>query len=414
MVSNNFLKYLVNMNKRLDFPLLAKHPELHYLDSAASAQKPAAVLEALTDYYITSYSNPHRGAYDLSVRATERYHDARNKIARFFGTSDTDCLIFTRGTTEALNLVATGWGRTNVQADDEIIVTGLEHHANFVTWQSLAAERGAKFKVCELTPSGEIDLIHLKSLISPRTRIVAVAHVSNAIGTINPIADITSMVRTVPGAIIVCDGAQSAPHLPIDFDSMDVDFYAFSGHKMCGPMGIGGLIGKRALLESMEPYQFGGDMIEYVYDDHSTWNSLPYKFEAGTPNAADAYALGAAVAYLESIGMENIRQHEQDLLAFAHHELEKLDGVKIFGPAPDLKSGVVSFVMDGVHPHDIATILDEHGVCIRAGHHCTQPLMRRLGVPATARASFYLYNTEEDVAALVKGITQAAKIFSGV
>lgn len=401
------------MNKRLDFPLLANKANLHYLDSAASAQKPGVVLDALRDYYITSYSNPHRGAYELSVHATDRFHEARNKIAKFFGVGDPDCLIFTRGTTESLNLVATAWGRSNVSSGDNIVISGMEHHANFVTWQSLALAAGAELRICEITDDCRLDLNQMKDLVDADTKIVAVAHVSNAVGTIHPIAEIAQIVRANSSAIFVCDGAQSAPHLSVSFDEMDVDFYAFSGHKMCGPMGIGGLIGKRHLLEAMDPYQFGGDMIEYVYDDHSTWNVLPYKLEAGTPNAADAFALGAAVDYLSAIGMDTIRSHEVELLKLAQSELEKIDGLKVYGPPAEERSGVVSFTLADVHPHDLATILDEHGVCIRAGHHCNQPLMRRLGVSATARASFYLYNTKEDVEALVAGVRHAAKLFSG-
>ena len=400
------------MNKRFDFPLLAARPELHYLDSAASAQKPAVVLDALRDYYETSYANPHRGAYDLSVHATERYHQAREKVARFFGVGDPDSLIFTRGTTESINLVATTWGRAHVSHGDEIVVTAMEHHANFVPWQQLALERGAKFHICELTSDGRIDLDMLRTLVGAKTKVVAVTHVSNAIGTINPIREIVAMVRERSDAIIVCDGAQSAPHLPARFDDLGVDFYAFSGHKMCGPMGIGGLIGRRPLLEQMPPYQFGGDMIEFVYDDHSTWNSLPHKFEAGTPNSANAYALAAAVDYLNDIGMDAIRAHEIALITSAQAQLSQIEGLHIYGPPPAERSGVISFTLGDVHPHDLATILDGNGVCIRAGHHCTQPLMRRLGVSATARASFYVYNTDDDITALVNGVKHAATLFA--
>jgi cysteine desulfurase/selenocysteine lyase len=268
------------MSRRDDFPLLAANPGLHYLDSAATSQKPRVVLDAMRDYYERDNANPHRGAYELSARATERYHGARETIAHFLGVADTDCLIFTRGTTEALNLVATAWGRANVRAGDEIVVTALEHHANFVPWQQVALGVGATLVVCPLTDDHHVDLAALRGLMSPRTRVVAFSHVSNALGTVNPVREIAAIARTA-GALVVCDGAQGAPHLRVDFDTLDVDFYAFSGHKMCGPMGIGGLIGRRAILEAMSPYQFGGDMIEFVRDDHSTWNVLPYKFEAG-------------------------------------------------------------------------------------------------------------------------------------
>jgi cysteine desulfurase/selenocysteine lyase len=402
------------MSKRSDFPLLVNNPGLHYLDSAATSQKPQAVLDALRDFYETANANPHRGAYSLSVRATERYHDSRVRIARFLGLRNSECLIFTRGTTEALNLVAGSWGEANVGAGDEIVVTALDHHANFVPWQVLATKKGARFRVCELTPDGRIDLEFLGSLLNKRTKVVAFNHVSNALGTINPIADIARLVREKTDAITVCDGAQSAPHFPVSFDSLGVSFYAFSGHKMLGPMGIGGLIGQRALLEEMPPYQTGGDMIEFVYDDRTTWNVLPHKFEAGTPNAANAVGLAAAVEYLDQIGMDRVLSHERELMSMAQTRLSAIEGLRIYGPPPAERSGVVSFTMADVHPHDLATILDGEGVCIRAGHHCAQPLMRRLDVAATARASFYLYNDESDIDALVTGIMKAREIFGYV
>lgn len=401
------------MPKRSDFPLLAANPGLHYLDSAASAQKPAPVLDAVRDYYETSYANPHRGAYDLSVRATERYHAARERVARFLGVSDADTLIFTRGTTESLNLLATAWARTNVRQGDEIVVTAMEHHANFVPWQQAALATGATFRICEITADGRLDLDMLRSMLGARTRLVAFGHVSNALGTVNPVRDIAAMVREHSDALIVCDGAQGAPHIRVDFDTLGVDAYAFSGHKMGGPMGIGGLVARREILEAMPPYQFGGDMIEYVYDDHSTWNTLPHKFEAGTPNSAGAVGLAAAVDYLDALSMDWVLAHERGLVAMAQARLEEIEGVTIYGPPPAHRSGVISFTVSDVHPHDLATILDSTGVCIRAGHHCAQPLMRRLGVPATARASFYVYNDESDVDALVSGVQQACELFAG-
>jgi cysteine desulfurase/selenocysteine lyase len=399
------------VNLRADFPLLVNNPGLHYLDSAATSQKPRVVLDALRDFYETSNANPHRGAYALSVRATEVYHQSRVRIAEFLGVRDSDCLIFTRGTTEGLNLVAGSWGMANVSTGDEIVVTAMDHHANFVPWQALAMRRGAKFRVCELTPDGKIDLDFLSGLLNKRTKIVAFGHVSNALGTINPIAEIARLVRDKTDAILVCDGAQSAPHFPVSFDSLGVDFYAFSGHKMLGPMGIGGLIGKREMLEEMPPYQTGGDMIEFVHDDRTTWNVLPHKFEAGTPNAANAVGLAAAVEYLDGIGMERVRSHERALMTAAQQRLEAIEGLHIYGPPASERSGVLSFTLGDVHPHDLATILDGEGVCIRAGHHCAQPLMRRLDVPATARASFYVYNDESDIEALVAGIHKAREIF---
>ena len=399
------------MSRRADFPLLVNNPGLHYLDSAATSQKPRAVLDALLDFYETANANPHRGAYSLSVRATDCYRQARDRVAGFLGAADPDCLIFTRGTTEGLNLVASSWGMANITSGDEIVATAMDHHANFVPWQVLAMRKGAKFRLCELTSDGRIDLDFLNSLLNKRTRIVAFSHVSNALGTINPMGKITRLVREKTDAIIVCDGAQSAPHFPVSFDTLDVDFYAFSGHKMLGPMGIGGLIGKREILEDMAPYQTGGDMIEFVHDDRTTWNVLPHKFEAGTPNAADAVGLGAAVDYLEAIGMDEVRAHERRLMSLAQQRLSGIEGVRIYGPPADERSGVVSFTLADVHPHDLATILDGDGVCIRAGHHCAQPLMRRLDVPATARASFYIYNDESDIDALISGILKAKEIF---
>jgi cysteine desulfurase / selenocysteine lyase len=395
---------------RKDFPLLAANPELHYLDSAATSQKPRAVLDAMVEYYTHDNANPHRGAYALSARATERYHDARARIARFIGVKDTDRVILTRGTTESLNLVAAAWGRANVKSGDEVVVTGLEHHANFVPWQQLVNEFGAKLRIARITSDGRIDVDHFASLVGPRTKAVAFPHVSNALGTINDVAQLSAIARKV-GAVVVCDGAQGAPHLSLALDTMDVDFYAFSGHKMLGPMGCGVLVGRRDLLEAMTPYQTGGDMIEFVGDERTTWNVLPHKFEAGTPNVADAVGLAAACDYLAAIGMDRVREHEREMTSLATERLGKVAGVKIFGPSPEDRSGVVSFTVGGIHPHDLATILDENGVCIRAGHHCAQPLMRRLDVPATARASFYVYNDEADVDALVAGVERAREVF---
>jgi cysteine desulfurase / selenocysteine lyase len=397
---------------RSDFPLLAGNPDLCYLDTAATSQKPRAVLDAMRAYYEHDNANPHRGAYRLSVRATDRYQEARVRIAQFLGIADSASLIFTRGTTESINLVAAAWGRANVRAGDEIVITGLEHHANFVPWQQLAIEKGAQLRICDLTSTGEIDLDCLTSLLGPRTRVVAFNHVSNALGTINPVRDITTLVHERSGAVTVCDGAQSAPHFPVRFDALGVDFYAFSGHKMLGPMGIGGLIGRRSLLERMSPYQTGGDMIEHVLDDRTTWNVLPHKFEAGTPNVAGAVGLAAAVDYLDRLGMDRVAEHERMILEAAMSSLSQLEGVRVLGPPASRRSGVVSFVVDDIHPHDLATVLDQQDVCVRAGHHCAQPLMRRLGVPATTRASFYVYTDVSDVARLAEGISRAQAMFA--
>ncbi|HEX7942251.1 MAG TPA: aminotransferase class V-fold PLP-dependent enzyme [Gemmatimonadaceae bacterium] len=345
-------------------------------------------------------------------RAAHARHAARERVARFLGVSDADCLVFTRGTTESLNLVATAWGHANVREGDEIVVTALEHHANFVPWQQVAIARGARFVVCPLTSDHRVDLDALGTLVGPCTKVLAFNHVSNALGTVNPVDQISAIGRAV-GALIVCDGAQGAPHLRVGFDTLDVDFYAFSGHKMCGPMGIGGLIGRRRILEAMPPYQFGGDMIEFVRDEESTWAALPHKFEAGTPNVGDAVGLAAACDYLDSLGLETVLEHERALVRLATERLRAIDGVCIYGPKPSERSGVVSFSVAGIHPHDLSTVLDQDGVCIRAGQHCAQPLMRRLGVSATARASFYLYNDEADVDALVRGVLRAKEVFAG-
>jgi cysteine desulfurase/selenocysteine lyase len=397
--------------RRADFPLLDRHPGLHYLDTAATAHKPGVVLDAMREFYETDYANPHRGAYALSVRSTERYLDARERIARFFDVGGDAALVFTRGTTESINLVAAAWGRANVRAGDEIVLTAMDHHSNFVPWQTLARERGATFRICELTPDGRIDLECLAGLVTERTRVVAFNHVSNALGTVNPVREIAAIAHRV-GAIAVCDGAQSAPHLGVEFPALDVDVFAFSGHKMCAPMAIGGLIARRELLERMPPYQTGGDMIEFVHDDRTTWNVLPHKFEAGTPNVAGAVGLAAACDYLESIDMAEVHRHDGELTVLASARLAAIDGVTVHGPPAAERSGIVSFSVADVHPHDVATVLDQQGVCIRAGHHCCQPLMRRLGVPGTARASFYVYNDASDVDALVTGVESALELFA--
>ncbi len=405
---------IASLAPRADFPLLAANPAMHYLDSAATSQKPAAMLDALRRFYETSNANPHRGAYALSALATDAYQDARATIARFVGVANADCLIFTRGTTESMNLVASSWGGAHVGPGDEIVVSALEHHANFVPWQQLALRTGATLRIVELTATQTIDLDMLRDVVGARTKIVAITHVSNAVGSITPLHDVVRIVRSRSAAVIVVDGAQAVPHLAVNFDALDIDFYAFSGHKLLGPMGIGVLVGRRTLLEAMPPYQFGGDMIEWVRDTDSTWNVLPHKFEAGTPNAADAVALAAAVRYLDGLGMVQVRAHEIALLEAAEARVRALPGVTVYGPPPAQRSGVLSFSLADVHPHDLATILDQHGVCIRAGHHCAQPLMRRLGVSATARASFYVYSDGRDVDALVGALTAAQQLFATV
>jgi cysteine desulfurase/selenocysteine lyase len=386
-----------------DFSILDERDHLHYLDSAATTQKPRAVLQAMQSYYEQHNANPHRGAYELSAQATEAYERSRKRVVRFLGVADSDTLIFTRGTTESLNVLASAWGRANVKTGDRIVVTRMEHHANFVPWQQLALAVGAEFVIAELAPGGVLDLTHLAQCCTPNTKVVAFGQVSNALGTINPVVEIVRIARTT-GALVVCDGAQGAPHFDSAVDALGVDAYAFSGHKMLGPMGIGGLVVRRDILQAMPPYQFGGDMIAMVADDRSTWNVLPHKFEAGTPNVAGAVGLAAAVQYLDVLGMERVRAHEAALLAYATARLAEVPGLTVLGPPPEQRSGVVSFVMDEVHPHDIAQVLDGAKVCVRSGHHCAQPLMRGLKVPATTRASFYVYNDAEDVDALVTAL----------
>ncbi|HEY5490498.1 MAG TPA: SufS family cysteine desulfurase [Gemmatimonadaceae bacterium] len=396
---------------RADFPLLAANPGLVYLDSAATSQKPRAVLDAIRTYYETANANPHRGAYKLSGAATDAYHGARARIAAFLGAADTDTLIFTRGTTESLNLLATAWGHSHVHRGDRIVVTRLEHHANFVPWQQLARAVGAEFRICELDEEGHLDLGQLRALVTANTKVVAFGHVSNALGTVNDVRDIVRIAHAV-GAVAFCDGAQGAPHLRVGFDALGVDAYAFSGHKMLGPMGIGGVIVRRKLLEAMPPYQFGGDMIEFVFDGDTTWNTLPHKFEAGTPNVEGAVGLAAAVRYLDALGMDAVRAHEVELSRYALVRLREIEGVVVQGPATaEQRSGVVSFTLGDIHPHDLSTMLDVDGVCVRAGHHCAQPLMRALKVTATVRASFYVYNTMADVDALAASLLKARERF---
>jgi cysteine desulfurase / selenocysteine lyase len=401
---------------RADFPILEQevngHP-LVYLDNAASTQKPVAVLEAMDGYYRRDNANVHRGIHELSNRATDAFQRGRAAVASYLGVEDSAELIWTRGTTESLNLVAWCWGTANLEPGDEILLSVMEHHSNLVPWQLLAARVGAQLRFLDVDEEGRLDLSDLDELLTRKTRIVSLAHVSNALGTINPVEAIAARAHDV-GAVMVVDGAQSAPHLPVDIGTLGCDFYAFSGHKMCGPTGIGGLWGRRELLEKMPPWHGGGDMIDRVELEHSTWAKLPKKFEAGTPNIAGAVGMGAAADYLSGIGREAILAHERELTGYALERLADVPELTIFGPRdPVERSGVVSFTLGDVHPHDIATILDSDGIAVRAGHHCTQPLMRRLGVAATARASFYLYNTREEVDRLVTGLEHARALFGG-
>jgi cysteine desulfurase/selenocysteine lyase len=405
----------VTLARRAEFPLLAAQPGLVYLDSAATAQKPIAVLDAIRKYYETENANPHRGAYALSAAATEAYHRARERVAKFIGVADADTLIFVRGTTEGLNLVASSWGRANVKAGDNVVVTRMEHHANFVPWQQLCLATGAEFRIVELDAAGNVDVAMMAQLVDARTKVVAFGQVSNALGTINPVAEFVKIARAqAPSALVVCDGAQGVPHLQVSVDSLGVDAYAFSGHKIGGPMGSGAVVVRRAILEKMPPYHFGGDMIEWVNDRDSTWNVLPHRFEAGTPNVEAAVGLAAACEYLDHLGMDVVREHELLLTYAAMRALGEIEGVTLHGtPTAEGRSGVVSFSLADVHPHDVATSLDAAGVCVRAGHHCAQPLMRKLGAAATTRASFWVYNTLEDVEKLAAAVKGARERFGG-
>ncbi len=400
---------------RGDFPILGRDVRgrrLVYLDNAATTQKPRQVLDAILEYYRSTNANVHRGAYDLAVRATGAYEAARARVARFVNAWAPEAVVFTRGTTEAINLVAGSYGRATVGSGDTVVVTALDHHSNLVPWQLLCQERGATLRMVEITPDGRIDLSDFGTALERRPKIVAFPYVSNALGTVNPAAQLARLAHAA-GAVVVVDGAQSTPHLRVDVQLIDCDFYALSGHKMLAPMGSGALVAKPDLLEAMPPYHGGGEMISRVWDDHATWNQIPHKFEAGTPNVEAAVGLAAAIDYLEAIGLERIAEHEQTLARLAIERLSEIDGITVYGPK-DHRAGVVAFNYGDVHPHDLATILDHDGVCVRAGHHCTQPLMRRLNVAATARASFYLYNDVDDIAALADAVAKAGAIFGHV
>lgn len=400
---------------RRDFPALAQEVNgkpLVYLDNAATSQKPRSVLDAQDAYYERDNANVHRGIHELSRRATEAYEGARTKVARFINAADRAEVVWTRGTTEAINLVALGWGLDHVREGDEIVLTEMEHHSNIVPWQLLAKRTGAVLRYVGLDDDGQLVLDDLDSILSPKTRLVACSHVSNALGTINPVERIVAAAHAV-GARVLVDGAQGIVHLPVDVQALGADFYCFSGHKMCGPTGMGALWARREILEEMEPWQGGGEMIRFVHKDHSTWADVPHKFEAGTPNIAGAVALGAAVDYLETLGMDAVAAHEQALIAYAMEQVGALDGIRIFGPPrPDQRSAVLSFTYGDAHPHDISTILDSEGVAVRAGHHCAQLVMKRYGVAATARASFYLYNTTDEVDRLVDALGVVKSIFA--
>ena len=397
---------------RKDFPILEQRVRgkpLVYLDSAATSQKPRAVIDAIASYYLQDNANVHRGVHLLSERATQAYEDSRGRVKRFINAAHEHEIIFVRGTTEAINLVAQTYGKSRVRAGDEILITAMEHHSNIVPWQMLCEEKGAVLRVAPIDDDGQLLLDELERLIGPRTRLLALAHVSNALGTINPLRRIVEMAhgRKVP---VLLDGAQAVPHLAVDVQALGCDFYAFSGHKLFGPTGIGVLYGKSELLEEMPPWQGGGDMISSVTFEKTTYNKLPYKFEAGTPDIAGAIGLGAAIDYVSALGLSAIAAHEHDLLAYATEALRQVPGLRLVGTAKE-KASVLSFLLGDVHPHDIGTVLDREGIAIRTGHHCAQPLMRRLGVAATARASLAFYNRREDVDALVAGLHKVREVF---
>ena len=399
---------------RAQFPALAQevggHP-LVYLDNAATSQKPRYVLDALAAYYEHDNANVHRGIHELSRRATVAFEDARVKLAKFIGAADSAELVWTRGTTEAINLVAGSWGLDTLGEGDEILLSSMEHHSNIIPWQLVARRTGARLRYIEMDEQGRLILDDLPELLTDRTRMVAVSHISNALGTVNPIREIAEQAKQV-GALVLVDGAQAVPHRRVDVQELGCDFYAFSGHKMCGPTGSGGLWARRPLLESMPPYQGGGEMIRMVAREESTWAEIPHKFEAGTPNIAGAIALGAAADFLDEVGFDAIAEHERDLLSYALERLDDLGGISVYGPT-DLqeRSGVISFTMGDAHPHDISTILDSKGIAIRAGHHCAQLVMQHFGISATARASFYLYNSTDDVDRLIEGLVSVQEIF---
>jgi len=393
---------------RDDFPLITASGSLVYLDSAATTQKPNAVLDAIRNYYVRDNANVHRAAHALADRATTAFENARRGAQTFVNAKHAHEIIWTRGTTESINLVAQSYGATTLRAGDEILISVLEHHSNIVPWQLVAAKTGATVRAIDIDERGDLDLDDFHRKLSPRTKIVAIGHVSNALGTINPIKDIVRAAHAA-GAVVVVDGAQAAAHLPIDVRDLDCDFYALSGHKMFGPTGIGVLYGKEALLDAMPPWQAGGEMIETVTLEKTTFNRLPYKFEAGTPNIADAIGLGAAIEYLHGIDGAALRAYEANVVAMARARLGQMEGVRIIGNAR-ASTAVVSFAIDGAHPHDVGTLLDQQSVAVRAGHHCAMPLMQRLGIPGTVRASFCLYNSAADVERLVAGIDKVRQL----
>lgn len=405
----------LNINEiRKDFPILeretANGKRVIYLDSTATSQKPLQVIEAMNDYYRRSNANIHRGVHTLAEEATSLYEGARERIAKFIHAATSREIIYTRNTTESINLVAYSWARANLKAGDLVILTEMEHHSNLVPWHMLQAERGIELEFIPVTEDGLLDLDAYKTLLNRTPKLVSFTHMSNVLGTINPAAEIIKLAHAA-GAVTLVDGAQSVPHLAVDVQALDADFYAFSAHKMCGPTGMGVLYGKSALLEAMPPFLGGGDMIKEVKLRSFRPNTLPHKFEAGTPAIAEAIGLGAAVDYLTQIGISDIAAHEHEITEYALERLEEIPGIKLFGPSADKKGGVAAFTLEGVHPHDVAQILDQDGIAVRAGHHCAQPLHEKFGIPATSRASFYLYSTKDEVDMLVKGLYKVKEMF---
>lgn len=399
---------------RADFPILERKVHgkpLIYFDSGASSQKPAVVLQAMDDYYRLHNANVHRGVHTLSEEATALYEGARTRVAHFINAPADRQIIFTRGTTESINLVANSWGRANLKPGDEVLITEMEHHSNIVPWQILRDQIGFTLRYVPITPQGLLDLEQLDSLLTERTKLFSFVHVSNVLGTVNPVQELVRRAHAV-GALVLLDGAQSVPHMPVDVQALDVDFLAFSSHKMCGPTGLGVLYGKRALLEAMPPWQGGGDMIREVKMSGSQWNTLPWKFEAGTPAIAEVIGLGAAVDYLGGVGMDAVAAHDHLLVASAWERLSQIEGLRILGPGPEARGGLLAFTLGDIHPHDISAVLDQAGVAVRAGHHCAQPVHDKLGIVASARASFYLYNTVEEIEVLAQGLEETARVFA--
>ena len=400
----------LNVEKiRRDFPIFKNNPDLIFLDNASTTQKPQQVIDTLTHYYENYNSNIHRGIYTIAEKATAAYEETRDKVAAFIGTEDRQSIVFTRGTTESINLVASSWGQ-NLKPGDEVLITEMEHHSNIIPWQLICEKTGASLKYIPISEDGTLDLSNTGTYFTEKTKIVCVIHQSNVFGTINPIAEIVKMAHDV-GALVLVDGAQSVPHHSVDVSKLGCDFFAFSGHKMMGPTGVGVLYTKPALLEEMNPFMGGGEMIREVSMEKSTWNDIPWKFEAGTPNIAQVIGMGAAIDYINEIGLQSIADYEKELLSYTKEKLQNIPGLSIYGKAKE-KGAVISFNIGKIHPHDVAHILDTSGIAIRAGHHCAQPIMKRLSVPATNRASFYLYNTFEEIDSLIEGLTKTVDLFA--